>query len=386
VVIFDIVIARFFSFIYEEYSMSIDNPAGTDGFEFMEFASDNPDKLSALFTHLGFTKIGTHKTKAVDLWQQGDIHFLNNYEPSSFGQKFFKDHGPCVSAMAFRVKDARAAYDHCIAKGAKHYDVTDSDWVGDATPVIYGIGDNMLYLIDQYGDNSFYEKMFDIDPDAVARSQKDAHFNALDHVTHNVFLGNMDKWANFYTDLFNFREIRFFDIRGKITGLLSRAMASPCNKIMIPINEPTEGGSQIQEYLDIYKGEGIQHIALHANNIYNTVEALRDIGMQFLDTPDTYFKGVEKRLPGHGEPLERMHKNKILIDGSTDPEVKTLLQIFTETEIGPVFFEIIQRKGDQGFGEGNFQALFDSMEQDQIERGFINADGTPGPNAAEQNA
>jgi 4-hydroxyphenylpyruvate dioxygenase len=355
-----------------EFFMSFDNPAGTDGFEFMEFASDSPEKLTELFTHLGFTKVGTHKTKSVDLWQQGDIHFLNNYEPNSFGQKFFQDHGPCVSAMGFRVKDAKHAYAHCIKQGAKPYHVTEHDWVGDVTPVVYGIGDNMLYLVDQYGDNSFYEQMFDLDPAAVAKSQSDTHFSAIDHVTHNVYLGNMDKWADFYTNLFNFREIRYFDIKGKFTGLLSRAMSSPCNKIMIPINEPTEKGSQIQEYLDIYKGEGIQHIALHANDIYTTVEALNKIGMKFLETNDTYFKMVDDRLPGHGEPLARMQKDQILIDGSTEDGVKTLLQIFTETEVGPVFFEIIQRKGDMGFGEGNFQALFDSMELDQIERGVLN--------------
>lgn len=351
--------------------MSLDNPAGLDGFEFMEFASDKPEQLRELFTHMGFTKVGQHKSQSVELWQQGDVRFILNDSKQSFAAGFCRDHGPCVSAMAFRVKDAQLAFDHCIAKGAKAFEVGEHDWVGDATPVLYGIGDNMLYLIDQYGNNDFYQAMFSIDKEAEAAALAQPKFNAIDHVTHNVYMGNMDKWANFYTHLFNFREIRFFDIKGKFTGLVSRAMASPCNKIMIPINEPCDAGSQIQEYLDIYKGEGIQHIALHTQAIYDTVESLKAIGMKFLDTPDTYYRMVDARLPGHGEPLERMQNDRILIDGSTENGVKTLLQIFTETEVGPVFFEIIQRKGDEGFGEGNFQALFDSMELDQIERGVL---------------
>jgi 4-hydroxyphenylpyruvate dioxygenase len=193
----------------------------------------------------------------------------------------------------------------------------------------------------------------------------------IDHLTHNVMRGNMDKWAGFYEKLFNFREIRYFDIEGKKTGLLSRAMTSPCGKIRIPINESQDDKSQIEEYLREYRGEGIQHIALGTSDILRTVDVLREQGVQFQDTPDTYYEGVDKRVGRHGENIEELSKRRVLIDGNPEKGEGLLLQIFTQNVIGPIFFEIIQRKGNDGFGEGNFKALFESIELDQMRRGVL---------------
>ena len=348
------------------------NPAGTDGFEFLEFATDNIEEMRELFTGMNFVRVGRGKVGNVELWRQGDVNFVINQTQSGFAEEFRAQHGASVPGMAFRVTDAEHAYAHCISKGATPYAGMDTDWHDDAVKVVHGIGGNLLYLVDHNDEASLYERCFELDADMVAKAANQPKLITIDHVTHNVFQNGMDKWAQFYVDLFNFHQIRYFDIQGKFTGLHSRALTSPCGKISIPINEPTEQASQIQEYLDIYKGEGIQHIALSTGDIYKTVEELQSIGMRFLDTPLTYYRLIDESLPGHGEPLNRMKDDRVLIDGSTaDGNVETLLQIFTETVIGPVFFEIIQRKGDEGFGEGNFQALFDSMELDQIERGVI---------------
>lgn len=348
------------------------NPAGLDGFEFLEFTTDDMTQIRQLFAGMNFVKVGQHKDFDAELWRQGDVNFIINQTPNSFAANFRATHGSSVPGMAFRVADAEKAYTHCLAKGAKPYEGLPTDWHDGAVKVVHGIGGNLLYLVDHKAEKSLYERCFELDDDMLAKAANQPKLITIDHVTHNVYQGDMDKWAKFYVDLFNFHQIRYFDIQGKFTGLHSRALTSPCGKISIPINEPTEQQSQIQEYLDIYKGEGIQHIALSTGDIYQTVEDLQNIGMRFLDTPLTYYRLIDDRLPGHGEPLDRMKNDRVLIDGSTaGGNVETLLQIFTETVIGPVFFEIIQRKGDEGFGEGNFQALFDSMELDQIERGVI---------------
>ena len=355
---------------------SDNNPMGTDGFEFVEFASSTPDTLSNLFTQMGFTCIAHHKSKRVYLYRQGDINFILNCEPSSHADTFFQAHGPSANAMAFRVKDAKKALEHAKANGAK---IFSSGKVGPMElniPAIEGIGGSLLYLVDRYGDKgSIYDVDFEYLP-GVDRHPKGAGLTYLDHLTHNVHRGNMDVWAEFYERLFNFKEIRYFDIEGKLTGLKSKAMTSPCGKIRIPINESSDDKSQIEEFLNQYKGEGIQHIALGTDTIYDTVEKLRVANVPFLDTPDTYYARIDKRLPGHGEDIARMQKNKILIDGAPDSapgkgDGGLLLQIFTNTTIGPIFFEIIQRKGDEGFGEGNFKALFESIEEDQIKRGVL---------------
>ena len=349
-----------------------DNPMGTDGFEFVEYTALDTDALGKLFEGMGFSAVARHRSKRVTLYKQGGINFLVNAEPDSFAQSFARVHGPSACAFGIRVKDAAAAFRRAVALGAKPYDGP----VGPMElniPAIQGIGGSLLYLIDRYGPRTIYDVDFvpvpgsDPDPKGVG-------LQYVDHLTHNVYVGRMDTWAEFYAKLFNFREIRYFDIKGKKTGLTSRALTSPCGKIRIPINEPSDQKSQIQEYLDAYNGEGIQHIALACADIYETVEALRAQSVRFLDTPDSYYEAVNKRIPNHAEDMERLKKNKILIDGEgLDKQSKEdkLLQIFTETVIGPIFFEIIQRKGNEGFGEGNFRALFEAIEADQIARGVI---------------
>ena len=348
-----------------------ENPMGTDGFEFVEYAHPDPAKLRALFTQMGFQHIATHKSKNVTLYRQGDINFIINAEPNSFAQKFAEKHGPCVCAMAFRVRDAKAALERAKQADIKVLDNPTGDGELDI-PVIEGIGGSRLYLVDTYGETTIYDHDFDFIADPH-QSVKGFGLTYVDHLTHNVFRGNMDKWAKFYEDLFNFREIRYFDIEGKVTGLISRAMTSPCGKIRIPINESQDDKSQIEEYLEKYKGEGIQHIALGSDDICASVSALRNDGVNFQSTPDTYFEKIDMRLPGHGEDVSVLQNLNILIDGAPTEGQGILLQIFTQEVIGPIFFEIIQRKGNEGFGEGNFQALFESMEEDQIRRGVLEA-------------
>jgi 4-hydroxyphenylpyruvate dioxygenase len=353
-----------------------DNPMGTDGFEFIEYTAPDPAALGAVFERMGFTAVARHRSKRVTLYRQGDVNFIVNAEPESFAQSFARLHGPSICAIAFRVRDAAAAHRRAIELGAKPVEGRIGPMELNI-PAIEGIGGSLIYLVDRYGAHG---TIYDVDfvrLPGVEQNPQGVGLAAIDHLTHNVHQGRMDVWAGFYERLFNFRQIRYFDIEGKLTGIRSRAMTSPDGKIRIPINE--SGGhpqgvprqvDQIEEYLQAYHGEGIQHIALAARDIYRTVELLRGKGVTFLDTPDTYYDLVDQRLPGHGEDLARLAREKILVDGG---EQGLLLQIFTETVIGPVFYEIIQRKGDEGFGEGNFKALFESIELDQMQRGVLRA-------------
>ncbi|MEJ0010366.1 MAG: 4-hydroxyphenylpyruvate dioxygenase [Alphaproteobacteria bacterium] len=349
------------------------NPMGTDGFEFVEYASNEPEKLDALFRSMGFTAIAKHRSKNVTLYRQGDVNFILNAEPSGQPGAFTKEHGPSANAMAFRVADAGKALARAKELG---YEIVESK-AGPMElniPALKGIGGSLIYLVDRYGERG---SIYDIDfvpLPGVDQRPKGAGLTLIDHLTHNVHQGHMDKWAGYYEKLFNFREIRYFDIQGKQTGLKSRALTSPDGKIRIPINESSDDKSQIEEYLRAHNGEGIQHIALASDAIYDTVELLRSNRVSFMDTPDTYYEKVGTRLPGHHEDLKRMQKNRILIDGEAidrQNKEEILLQIFTNTVIGPIFFEIIQRKGNEGFGEGNFKALFESIEEDQIRRGVL---------------
>jgi 4-hydroxyphenylpyruvate dioxygenase len=346
-----------------------DNPMGTDGFEFVEYTAPDAAALGRLFEQLGFTAVARHRSKNVTLYRQGDVNFVVNAEPESFAQAFARLHGPSVCAIAFRVRDAARAYQRALSLGARPV----AGKVGPMElniPAIEGIGGSLLYLVDRYGDHTIY----DVDFVPVAGSGArplGAGLVGIDHLTHNVHQGRMVEWARYYERLFNFREIRYFDIEGKLTGLRSKAMTSPCGKIRIPINESADDKSQIEEYLAAYHGEGIQHIALATRDIYRTVEILRAAGIRFQDVPDTYYEQVPTRLPGHGEDLARLARNRILIDGAPAAGGGLLLQIFTDTMIGPIFFEIIERKGNDGFGEGNFRALFESIELDQIRRGVL---------------
>jgi 4-hydroxyphenylpyruvate dioxygenase len=345
-----------------------ENPMGTDGFEFVEYTAPDIGALGRLFDAMGFSKVARHRSKDVTLWRQGGINFIVNAEPESFAQAFARLHGPSVCALAFRVRDAAQAYQRALTLGARpvHGKLGPMEL---NIPAIEGIGGSLIYLVDRYGDRTIYDVDF-VWEGGAAQETKGVGLSSIDHLTHNVHQGRMAEWAGFYEKLFNFREIRYFDIEGKLTGLRSKAMTSPCGKIRIPINESADDRSQIAEYLEAYRGEGIQHIALATADIYGTVEALRRRGVEFLDTPDAYYELLERRLPGHGEDLVRLRLDRILLDGA--PGGGLLLQNFTQTVIGPIFFEIIQRKGDEGFGEGNFRALFESIELDQIRRGVLN--------------
>jgi 4-hydroxyphenylpyruvate dioxygenase len=344
------------------------NPMGTDGFEFVEYTAPDANLLRSLFEQLGFPVVARHRSKNVTLHKQGDINFIINAEPDSFGQTFARQHGPSACAMAFRVKDAAFAYRRALELGAKPGPATAGPMELNI-PSIEGIGGSLIYLVDRYGDQTIYD--VDFKPVTGGASRESTGLAYIDHLTHNVMRGHMNTWAGFYERLFNFREIRYFDIEGKKTGLFSRAMTSPCGKIRIPINESQDDKSQIEEYLREYHGEGIQHIALASTDIYRTVDVLRRQGVAFQDTPDTYYEGVAARVPGHGENLAELQQRRILIDGNPQKGEGVLLQIFTQNVIGPIFFEIIQRKGNEGFGEGNFRALFESIELDQIRRGVL---------------
>jgi len=353
-------------------SISDRNPAGTDGFEFVEFAHPEPEKLADLFARMGYTEVARHRSKAISVWRQGDINYVINAEPGSHAMRFVDAHGPCASAMAWRVVDADHAFRHAVAKGAEPYTGTDKTL---DVPAIVGIGGSLIYFVETYGaKGSAYEAEFawlgapNPRPEGVG-------FYYLDHLTHNVYRGNMDKWWDFYRELFGFKQIHYFDIDGRITGLVSRAITSPCGKIRIPLNESKDETSQIVEYLKKYKGEGIQHIAVGTDAIYDATDRLDANGLKFMPgPPDTYYEKSFDRVQGHDEPVERMKKFGILIDGEGVVDggmTKILLQIFSKTVIGPIFFEFIQRKGDEGFGEGNFRALFESIEEDQIRRGVL---------------
>jgi len=360
----------------EKGPLGLENPMGTDGFEFVEYAAPDPELLRGLFTKMGFPAVARHKRKDVTLHRQGDINFIINAEPDSFAAHFAAEHGPSACAMAFRVKDAKAAHDRAMSLGAidVHNDVAEGEL---DIPAIEGIGESILYLVDRYGGapgsgGTIYDVDFDFSADAAEREASHAsHLTYLDHLTHNVNRGRMNHWAEFYEKLFNFREIRYFDIEGKLTGLISKAMTSPDGKIRIPLNESQDDKSQIEEFLREYKGEGIQHIALGSDDIYQTVDILRSRGIPFQDTPDTYYELVDERVKDHGEPTAELEKRRILVDGAPTEGQGLLLQIFTQNVIGPIFFEIIQRKGNEGFGEGNFKALFESIELDQMRRGVI---------------
>jgi len=354
--------------------ISGENPAGTNGMEFVEFASQTPQELRDLFTSMGFARTATHKFRQIELWQQGDVTYVLNAEPGSMGMCFVDEHGPSAPSMAWRVVDAKHAYTRAVSMGAEPYDAADK--VLDV-PAIRGIGGSLIYFVDTWGEKgSPYLEEYDF---TAGGPEKPAGVGLyyLDHLTHNVRRGNMDTWFRFYSEIFNFREIRFFDIKGKATGLFSRALTSPCGRIRIPINESADDKSQIEEYLKEYRGEGIQHIAVGTDDIYASTDAMARNGLAYMPAPPALYYTMSKaRVAGHDEPLDRLQKHGILIDGEGvvgGGETRILLQIFSKTVIGPIFFEFIQRKGDDGFGEGNFKALFESIERDQIERGVIDA-------------
>ena len=356
-----------------------DNPMGLMGFEFVEFASPEPGLLESVFERLGFTLVARHRSKDVVLYRQGEINFIVNREPKSVAGYFAAEHGPSACGMAFRVRDSHLAYNRALELGAQPIDIPTGP-MELHLPAIKGIGGAPLYLIDRFEDG---KSIYDIDfvfVDGVDRHPPGHGLKLIDHLTHNVYRGRMAFWAGFYERLFNFREIRFFDIKGEYTGLTSKALSAPDGKIRIPLNEEArQGGGQIEEYLMKFNGEGIQHIALICDDLPGTVDKLALAGVPLMSAPgDSYYQMLDGRLPGHGQPVHELQTRGILIDGSTEgvgrgEAPRLLLQIFSQTQLGPVFFEFIQRKGDEGFGEGNFKALFDSLERDQIARGALEA-------------
>ncbi len=352
------------------------NPMGLDGFEFVEFASPDKAVLEHAFDLLGFTKLARHRSKDVTLYRQGDINFILNNEPGSHAFFFAQEHGPSPCGMAFRVKDAHVAYERALELGAQPIDIPTGP-MELRLPAIKGIGGAPLYLIDRYEEGStIYDIDFEWEP-GVDRHPEGCGFHTLDHLTHNVYRGRMEFWANFYERLFNFREIRYFDIKGEYTGLFSKAMTAPDNKIRIPLNEEaSQGTGQIEEFLMAFNGEGIQHIALACDDLYGCWDRLKERGIEFMTPPPgAYYEMLDERLPGHGEPVAEMQSRGILLDGSTaDADPRLLLQIFSNNMVGPTFFEFIQRKRDEGFGEGNFKALFESIERDQVARGVVAAE------------
>jgi 4-hydroxyphenylpyruvate dioxygenase len=340
------------------------NPAGLRGFAFLEFSGPDKNLLERQFTEMGFNLAAYHATHDISLFQQGEIQFIVNTAPDGQAAEHAKTHGPGACAMGFLVEDADIAFQHALSCGARPFN--NKSKVNHQLKAIEAIGGSLIYFVDK-NHTPFANEW--VKNSAIPSTT--AGLTHIDHLTHNVFRGHMDQWANFYESIFNFKEIRFFNITGKMTGLISRALASPCGNIKIPLNESKDDKSQIEEFLSDYHGEGIQHVALYTDNIYHTVKILRDRGVHFLDVPDTYYEGVTQRVPWHQEPLALLQEEKILIDGEKDPAIGLLLQIFTENIFGPVFFEIIQRRGNQGFGEGNFHALFEAIERDQIKRGTL---------------
>ncbi|HRJ00249.1 MAG TPA: 4-hydroxyphenylpyruvate dioxygenase [Hyphomonas sp.] len=358
-----------------------DNPAGLDGFEFIEFSAPEKGMLEPVFETMGFSKIARHRSKDVELWRQGGINLITNYEPKSAAWYFAREHGPAACGMGFRVRDARKAYAHLLEQGAEPVQV-ETGPMELHIPGIRGIGNSIIYLVDRYDTGAGELTIYDIDFEylpGVDKHPVGAGFRLIDHLTHNVYGGRMKYWADFYEKLFNFQEIRYFDIKGEYTGLTSKALTAPDGKIRIPLNEEGKsGGGQIEEFLREFNGEGIQHIALICDDLYGCWDRLKKLGVPFMTAPPaTYYEMLDGRLPGHGEDIAGLQSRGLLLDGTTEGgSPRLLLQIFAQPKIGPVFFEFIQRKGDykDGFGEGNFKALFESMERDQIQRGVLNVE------------
>ena len=342
------------------------NLIGTDGFEFVEFTGPDPVLLQQGFENLGFKLVGKHRRKDVLLFRQNDIHFIVNREPNSSASNFAVAHGNSANAMAFRVHDAQRAYELAQERGAQAVE-TDVGPMELSIPALQGVGGSQIYLVDRYGAQTIYDVDF-INEESVT-SKNEGPLTYIDHLTHNLQRGNLDVFADFYEKVFDFHEAQYFQIQGVQTGLYSKAMTGACGKVRIPLNESADDQSQIHEFLERYRGEGIQHIALHTDDIYSTVDELRNNGVEFQTTPDTYYEMLDDRVKDHGQDVAAMQERQILIDGS--PETGFLLQIFTQDMVGPIFFEIIQRLGNKGFGEGNFQALFESIERDQQRRGVL---------------
>lgn len=343
------------------------NPVGLDGIEFIEFAAPRPDALARLFTELGLTNTRAHDLFDIRLYEQNTVRFMLNCCEGTFARSFCDQHGPGVSAMGWRVKDAGEAVAAAVRNGAKRAEQVDYQLDGKEVPAIEGIGGSLIYFIDAWHDDDMYTRL-GLDPTDKTAVSYNTGFVCIDHLTNNVYQGQLKEWSDFYQRIFGFSEIRYFDIRGEQTGLKSFALRSPCGKFCIPINEGTEEKSQINEFLDEYKGCGVQHIALLTEDILDTLRKLKSSSIKMLEMYDEYYDDVFERVPGVAEDHTELQKFNVLVDGD---EKGYLLQIFTKNVIGPIFFEIIQRENNHSFGEGNFGALFRAIELDQKKRGFL---------------
>ena len=343
------------------------NPVGLDGIEFIEFTAAQTSPLASLFSELGLINTRSHAKHNLKLYEQNGVRFVLNYHKNSFARSFYDAHGSGVSSMGWRVKNAQAALQAALKNGAKQARHSDYQLDGKGVPAIEGIGGSLIYFIDAYQDKHMYKRLGFINEDST-KVLNNTGFTIIDHLTNNVYQGKLQEWSDFYQRIFNFSEIRYFDIRGEQTGLKSFALRSPCGKFCIPINEGTEEKSQINEFLDEYKGEGVQHIALLTENILDTLRKLQGSSIEMLEMYPEYYDDVFKRVPNVREDHAAIKKFNVLVDGD---EKGYLLQIFTKNVIGPIFFEIIQRENNHSFGEGNFGALFRAIELDQKKRGFL---------------
>lgn len=345
------------------------NPLNLNGIEFVEFSTNSPETLHKLFTEFGFSKVAKHRFKNIDLYKQNGISFLLNYESGSQGYQFQQAHGPSISAMGWRVENAKQAHEIALNRGAESCPTGDYQTVEEGgVPAIYGIGGSLIYFIepDKAGDFTYSRFAFEKLQDPVLVPEKG--FLLIDHLTNNVYKGTMQKWANFYKNIFGFTEVRYFDIKGEKTGLTSYALKSPCGLFCIPINEADEAKSQINEYLDEYKGPGVQHLAFLTRDLIDSMTQLKGTSIEMLDIDPNYYKTVFDRVPDVKEDKKKIEDFNILVDGDQEGY---LLQIFTKNLVGPIFIELIQRENHLSFGEGNFQALFDSIERDQMRRGVL---------------
>lgn len=342
--------------------MIAESPMGIEGMAFLEFGTKDSSAMKNLFKRFGFSVTGKHKDTGAFYYEQNEVIFILNETPGSFAQEFTAQHGPCACSMGWKVKDAQKAFKLAVERGAKPYE-GKAPKLSKNLPAVVGIGGSLIYFVDNRFD--FRAEYSPVDDAFVPQKG----LLKIDHLTNNVPVGEMDKWCNFYAKIFDFKEVRYFDIKGLKTGLVSKVMVSPGYKVIIPINEPTDTKSQIQEYLEEYKGSGIQHIAFLVSNAIHVVKALNQEEIQFLDAPPaSYYEALPQRLPLLWETIPTLQSLSLLADGD---EAGYLLQIFTKNMIGPIFFEMIQRENHWGFGEGNFKALFDSIERDQMKRGYL---------------
>ncbi len=345
----------------------IENPLGLRGIEFIQFTALKPEHVHRTLKSLGFSRLMERADRTQFYYQQHDIHVLVDHAESGFERAFAEQHGPSICAMGWRFEDPDAAYKEALRRGARAFEPGNIGAPSLKFPAIYGIGDSILYFLGSGDIPSLLEGQ-GFAMMAMPERVPSKGFLRIDHLTNNVYKNTMSYWADFYKNIFGFVEVRYFDIKGEKTGLTSYALRSPDGSFSIPINEGNESKSQIEEYLRDYRGPGVQHLALLSDDLLTSVEQLAGTGIETLDIMPEYYEEAFRRVPDVTEDRERIKTLQVLVDG--DPE-GYLLQIFTQNLFGPIFIEMIQRKNHHAFGEGNFTALFQSIERDQERRGVL---------------